>query len=167
MLAKWVVGKEWSINGTWQTAYVLVSSESRFSHSQLRLVSLSACPSSRTALGPVVWLQGEAGHAWPLLTLLVESTSLREPSIYKPFFLSRFATPYTTLHTSDCGGHTCTHAHHTNTLHTYHTLHTYTKVALNLGMQTLMAMVAFGSPAVYVATVHFSWDIHTDPLHSV
>lgn len=80
--------------------------------------------------------------------------------------MSRFATPYTTLHTSDCGGHTCTHAHHTDTLHTYHTLHTYTKVALNLGVQTVMAMVAFGSPAVYVVTVRFSWDIHTDPLHS-
>lgn len=100
-------------------------------------------PSPRTALGPVVWLQGEAESTWPRLDLQVGSCISKRANMDNPCFSSGFAAPYTALHTLDCGGHTCTHAYHTDTHIQTYAMHTtyyiqkyppYTKAFLNLVM---------------------------------
>lgn len=119
---------------------------------------LVTSPSPRTALGPAVWLQGEAGRTWPRLDLQVGSCISKRANMDNPCFLSGFAAPYTALHTLDCGGHTHIHAYHTDTHIQTYAMHTtyYIKSIHHIqkhfsitvtGYITVLLTVAFGSPS--------------------
>ena len=119
---------------------------------------LVTSPSPRTALGPAVWLQGQAGRTWPRLDLQVGSCISKRANMDNPCFLSGFAAPYTALHTLDCGGHTHIHAYHTDThiqtyaMHTTYYIksihHTQKHFSITVtGYVTVLLTVAFGSPS--------------------
>ena len=135
---------------------------------------LVTSPSPRTALGPVVWLQGEADSTWPRLDLQVGSCISKTANMDNPCFSSGFAALYTALHTLDCGGHTRTHAYHTDThiqtCHAYYILHTKVhtiyKSISQFGLCNCPAHSGIREFYRFAVTVHFNWYSHTDPLCS-
>ena len=133
---------------------------------------LVTSPSPRTALGPVVWLQGEAGSTWPRLDLQVGSCISKRTNMDNPCFLSGFAAPYTALHTLHRGGHTCTHSYHTDTHTQTYAMHTtyrsthHTQKPVSIWLCNCPAHSGIRESCRFVVTVHFNWDSHTYPLCS-
>lgn len=153
------VNMDVQIRGTWQRACNLVSSEHGLSHSQLRLLSLSSCPSLRTTLGPVVWRQGRAGSARPRPTLSGGCCVSKKTQHLQVLFLVWVGCPLHTLHTPDCGGHTHTHACR------IHCTHRSKRFSDQICRQIVLLMVAFETPTDHAVTAHVLWSICTDLLH--